>query len=540
MANPGVAPTSVAPPGFAPARPHPSIRGRLTRPTLGELWTFLAVALPALGALVAPMSTVDLAYQLRAGAAILAGNGIPTADTWTFTMAGAPWHDQQWLAQVFLAAVFSVGGWGGLAVLRAALVALAFGLLLAAVRTRAPGLGARTTALFVIAAFIVAAPALALRPQLIAIVLFAATLLVLAARRTPPRRLWLIPVLAAIWANVHGSFPLAILLTGLAWLEDLAVGWPHLDLTPRRQLVLVAAVAAAVATLVNPTGSGVWSYALTVATNSTITTRVSEWRPPSPTTPSGFLFFASLISVTVFVAVAFARREVGRWRPSWPVAMLIARPPWVLSLTLLLFAILGLGSGRGAAWWPFVAAATVAALLEVRSTTTVGTAGANATTARRSAELRSRLNAAIAALLLVAGLAALPIWRPIGAAGVPSGLLTDAPQGIAAELASGRVTGTNVWNPQIWGSWLELAAPTIKVATDSRIELFPPGLWDQADEVGSASGSWQATLDRYAVDAVVTAANPVTPLDQALASVAGWTLAYRDADGSIWVRASTP
>jgi hypothetical protein len=539
VANAGVAPTSVATPGLALARPRPGMRARLARPTLGELWTFLALALPALGALVAPMSAVDLAYQLRAGAAILAGHGIPTADTWTFTVAGTPWQDQQWLAQAFLAAIFNVAGWGGLAILRAALVAVAFGFLLAAVRTRAPGLGARTTALLVIAAFIVAAPALALRPQLIAIVLFAATLLVLADRRAHPGRLWLIPVLAAVWANVHGSFPLAILLAGLAWLEDLAAGFPDLDLTPRRRLALGAALAAAVATLLNPSGLGVWSYALSVATNSTITSRVSEWLPPSLTTPSGFLFFASLVSVTVFVAVAFARREVGRWRPSWPMAMLIARQPWVLALTLFLFAILALGSGRGVAWWSFVAAATVAALLEIRSAARAGAAGAPATAIGRTPERRTRLNAVIAAVLILAGLAALPIWRSIGPAGAPTGLLTEAPQGIAAELASGRVMGMNVWNPQIWGSWLELTAPKIKVATDSRIELFPPEIWDQADQIASASGPWRDVLDRYAVDAVVTVAKPDSPLDHALATTPGWTVEFRDADGSIWVRAPT-
>jgi hypothetical protein len=500
------------------------------------------VALPALGTLVAPMSAVDLAYQLRAGAAILGGEGIPTADTWTFTVTGTAWHDQQWLAQAFLAAAFNVGGWSGLAILRAALVAIAFGLLLLTIRRRAPGLGPRTPALLVIGAFIVAAPALALRPQLFAIVLFAATLLVLAGRRANPRGLWLVPILAVVWANVHGSFPLVILLAGLAWLEDLALGFPNLDLSPRRHVALGAAVAAAFATLVNPTGLGVWTYAVRLATNPTIASRVSEWRPPSVTTPTGLLFYASLVAVTLFVAVAFARREIPRSRPSRPVAALIARPPWVLALTLLLFAVLGISSGRGVAWWPLVAAATVAALLEARSATHIGAVADQPIDPRTRTipERRSRLNAAIGALLLLAVLAILPTWRPMGPAGAPIGLLTEAPQGIAAELASGRVSGTNAWNPQLWGSWLELTAPTVKVATDSRIELFPPEIWDEADQVASAQGAWLDTLARHGVDIVVTSARPAGPLDQALTDSHAWTLAYRDHDGSIWVRSTGP
>ena len=93
------------------ARPH--LRARLLRPTLPELWLFLAVALPVLAALIATLPTVDLAYQLRAGADILAGRGIPATDTWTFTAAGRPWLDQQWLAQAFLAGTYQFAGWAG-------------------------------------------------------------------------------------------------------------------------------------------------------------------------------------------------------------------------------------------------------------------------------------------------------------------------------------------------------------------------------------------------------------------------------------------
>ena len=73
--------------------------------SLNRLWAFLAIALPVLAALIAPMSTVDLTYHLRAGAEILDSGAIPTVDTWTFTAAGQPWFDQQWGAQVVLAAV---------------------------------------------------------------------------------------------------------------------------------------------------------------------------------------------------------------------------------------------------------------------------------------------------------------------------------------------------------------------------------------------------------------------------------------------------
>ena len=132
--------------------------------SLRALWWFLAIALPVLASLIAKLSTVDLAYQLRAGAEILASGRVPIVDTWTFTMAGQPWFDQQWGAQVLLRLVETVGGWIGLAVVRALIVGVIFGgTTLIAVRR---GLDARTAAILSLLAFVVTAPALALRPQL--------------------------------------------------------------------------------------------------------------------------------------------------------------------------------------------------------------------------------------------------------------------------------------------------------------------------------------------------------------------------------------
>ena len=49
--------------------------------SLANLWRVLAVALPALGALIANLPSVDLTYHLRAGEEILTTGSIPTTDT---------------------------------------------------------------------------------------------------------------------------------------------------------------------------------------------------------------------------------------------------------------------------------------------------------------------------------------------------------------------------------------------------------------------------------------------------------------------------
>ena len=202
---------------------------------------------------------MDLTYQLRAGGEILDARAIPTTDTWTFTAFGLPWTDQQWGAQVILELVYRVAGWTGLIVFRAVLIALIFGCLLTIGLRR--GLGARRASWLTLAAFIVAAPALALRPQLLGMACFAIVLLLVADRREHPARLWLIPAIVVLWANLHGSFFLGPLVLGLAWLEDVhdKVAGPH--------RTLLVAVVSAIAACLTPFGPMVWAYAIGLSTN---------------------------------------------------------------------------------------------------------------------------------------------------------------------------------------------------------------------------------------------------------------------------------
>ncbi|MBF8289559.1 MAG: hypothetical protein HW391_527 [Chloroflexi bacterium] len=493
----------------APARRS---RDRLLRPTLPELWTFLAVALPVLGALIATLPTVDLAYQLRAGAAILAGDGIPATDTWTFTAAGAPWLDQQWGAQVVLAAIFGVTGWTGLAVVRAALVALVFGLTLVAIRRRAPGIGPRTAALLTIAAFIVASPALALRPQLLGVACFVATIALLAVRRAQPRAIWLVPIVAIAWANLHGSFILAPLLVGLAWLEDL-----H-SRAPRARTSLAVLIASTAGTLVTPFGLGAWAYAASLATNREVTARVSEWRPTTLVDVPGVLFWASVVLVAIAVLVLWRRRP--------------GAAPWPMVLTLIGFAGLGAVTARGIAWWSIVAVVTLASMARPLPRLDSASPLPPARTVRGSA-----INLGVAAALVLAGTALLPIWRPIDQGlRAPSGLLAYAPAGITAALRDLAGAEDRVWNPQVWGSWFEFAVPAPLYALDSRIEVIPPNVWADAETIAGAGKGWDRLLDDRGVTIVVIQEGEAPALSDALHASDAWALRYSDADGTVWLR----
>ena len=86
-------------------------------------------------------------------------------DTLTFSAYGQPWLNQQWAASILFAAVYDVGGWLGLLLLRAVIIGATFGLVYVAGR----GVEASRTvaSLVTLGAFVVAATNLALRAQLL-------------------------------------------------------------------------------------------------------------------------------------------------------------------------------------------------------------------------------------------------------------------------------------------------------------------------------------------------------------------------------------
>ena len=488
---------------------------------------FLAVALPILAALLAPLPTVDLAYQLRAGAQMLAGQGIPSQDTWTFTATGLPWLDQQWGAQVILATVYSFAGWTGLALLRAGLVGLICALILLAVIRAAPDMNRRTAAMLTLAAFAVMSPALAMRPQLLGMALFAATLLILVRRHERPAWVWVLPVLSVAWANVHGSFILVPVLVGLAWLGDLVTR------APLARRMAVATAVTGLATLVTPFGLGVWRYAFGLATNQEVTARISEWQRPTLGSAFGALFWVSVVLVSIATVVLVRRR---------------VRIPWVPVITLVAFVALGAIAERGIAWWPGVAAVTLAGMTVqpgARSTPNGGIVAAPrpAVAAPRPAVAAPRparasvLNSAIGGALIVAGIALVPVWRPIDAGvDAPTHLLGQAPSGITEALLQVATPADRVWNPQVWGSWLEFAVPAPLYAFDTRIEVIPGDAWAQADRVEGAQADWSQVLDASRVSIVVTQGAPTAPLPEALAVSGQWRSLHTDQDGGIWVR----
>jgi hypothetical protein len=144
----------------------------------------------------------------------------------------------------------------------------------------------------------------------------------------------------------------------------------------------------------------------------------------------------------------------------------------------------------------------------------------------------------LAAVLVLAGVGLLPMWRPVEARlGAPAGVVANAPPGLSDAVAGLARPGDNLYLPQPWGSWFEFAAPAALVVLDSRIELFPARVWERYEAVAAGRPEWRTILDEWGVTLVIATSQATGGLLDRLAADPGWREAYSDADGRLYVRA---
>lgn len=493
----------------------------ILRPTREQLWIAVVLLLPALASLLAPMSTVDLAYGVRAGQLMLADGAVLRTDPFTFTAGGSPWLNQQWGAQALFGGLYDAVGWSGLAVVRAVIVSAIAGLVFLAGRWL--GASVRVAAGLALIGFLVAVPAMALRPQLLGMLCFALVGAFVAGRGKRPTLLWLVPLVALAWANLHGSFVLAPAMLAVVVFDDLVARRPVVrPALPVLALTLLA-------TLVTPFGIGAWSYTLSLAADPQVRALVTEWQPTAPLSVTGLLFYGSVVVAVVLVA---GRPRAVAW-------------PWLVWLAGLV--ALGVLAERGVAWWavgapPIVAAALMAWLAgrpaPAPAAAEVSSAGPPAGSAVPSVGARggSIANGAVVLTLLGGIVLLLPTWRGGDPLYGPPGLLVDAPRGVTDALLARTTPADRVFNAQRWGSWLEFAVPEAPLFVDSRIELFSADVWADYLDISAGDAGWQASLDRWGVTVLALSRGEQAGLLEALEADAGWEAVHSDEDGAVYVR----
>ena len=413
-------------------------------------------------------------------------------DPFTFTVGGQPWHDQQWGAQLVLAGIHGLAGWRGLVFVRALVVGGAVGItyLRTTWRDASPQAAIMTTIFAFLVTFSLPG-SVAMRPQLLAVPLFLAASMILAARSRRPSWLWAVPAIGVAWVNVHGSFVLLPLLCGIAFASDL------FDRGPRRWRTGVVFAATLVVPLVNPWGYGSYTYVVDLARAPIVRTVIDEWRPMWQQWPAGVLFAAAMVALAILLV-----------RGGWSRLRVEDR------VTLVVFTALAIAGGRNVVWWSLALPPAVGAALP-----------SGASSWSRSASSVARVAVAVILAIALLRLA----WL------APDQTLSDAPAGITAATSDAGGPATRVFAGW-WGSWLEFADPNALQFVDARAEIFPTDVWDEYFQVSRADPGWDDVLDERGIDVVVASRTHQAPLITALSGDARWREVYADGDGVVFTR----
>ncbi len=180
---------------------------------LVPLVAILAVFAMALRFSIGP----DTYWHLRAGEWMLSEGSLLKVDPFSLTRLGSDWIYPGWLAQIALISAYRLMGFPGLNLLTALAVAATFGFVWMTMRE-----GPLLRAFVLLLAATASAVYWSARPHLFTFLFTAATLWALARfRREGSRAIWVIPILTAVWANVHGGFVVPILLIGFEILATL-------------------------------------------------------------------------------------------------------------------------------------------------------------------------------------------------------------------------------------------------------------------------------------------------------------------------------
>src|ERR1700740_2124376 len=168
----------------------------------------------------------DLWWHIKNGQNILATHRWPTADPYSFTVAGTPWLSYEWLGDVLF---WGGARFAGVRGLDALLIILGSAIVIA-LYIYATLRSGNSKAAFVTAAALYAlvTPSLSLRPQMLGYLFIVLTLISLEYfRRGKLWSLWFLPPLFLAWINTHGSWVigLGVLVVVLAGgLVDLRLG----------------------------------------------------------------------------------------------------------------------------------------------------------------------------------------------------------------------------------------------------------------------------------------------------------------------------
>lgn len=463
----------------------------------------------------------DYWWPIVQGRALEQLGHIPASNLFLYTIpADTPFMNQPWLAQWSMWQVAQHLGHGAMVWLHALLIAGAVlvALEVATRREHAPRALGALAGLGVI----LASSGISIRTRMFAYPLMICVLgvsLLVSEQKLRWRWFGLAAAAAALWANVHGSFLLAPLLVGaVGFGETLECLVTERTVDKGRISRWGGAVLAIVcATLLNPHGVRVWTYAFSLSSKMSRGGGVTEWEPFAFDAVGIFFYISLILSLLL-----------GCWR--FKVVGLRALVP------MLGLSVLAATSARSAIWWGLSLVVCLAPL-SARAPLL-----GNASDEERAEVTRTEggINLGLLGLLVLAFamlLPGLPGHKLLTQGGDPAsseGFLPYAgyetmnrqhPLRIIGDLSTKGYEG-RLFHAQAIGGALEFSlarqAPAQVVFVDQRFGMIPDEIWEDYFAIMAAQQGWGARLEDHGVGVVLLDKEESPALSRALSESSEW------------------
>jgi hypothetical protein len=452
----------------------------------------------------------DTGWHVRNGEAILSAGSVPRADAFSYTRENDLWLSWEWLSDAAFGASHRIAGLSGVALIAAA--AIAFTAVGAAHLSLSLGGNLFFTAAGMVLLLGVTSMHWLARPHVFSWILAVVFLSVAEhERRQNSRVIWVLPVIAAFWANMHGSFLLGpVILFIYAVGEWIAGHLPRRERSGRR--FATASLLSFLATFINPYGWRLHDHVLAYLQSDYLMDHIEEFRSFSFHS-AGALYVELFLGLAVVGTIALFRQR--------------AFGPALLSLGML---HLSLYSARH-----LPTAAVLLLPLSIAALTKEAKAWGRLRSFLQYSERLRAIDKRIYAIIPIAIVVVLTLFgmnalANDGRVGFDTGTFPVHAADFL-EKKAGRVFSTDQWG----GYLIYRFGGRLKVFVDGRSDFYGRDLLETYARVIAVKPGWDEVLNQYQVRFVLV------PSDSSLASVlqsgTEWKRVYSDRVSAVFERA---
>jgi hypothetical protein len=466
----------------------------------------------------------DTGWHIRTGEWILANSAVPAHDLFSFTKADQPWFAWEWAWDVLAATVHHYAGLAGIGFVTAILLGL-FTLLVYQLTLR---VSKNHLAAIVVTAIVAAVSSIhwLARPHLVSWIFTLIYLSALESARTEvggAKQLLTVglPILAMIWANMHGGFVAGLLIIACYGIGETLSAFLSTDSSDvvqsltfglRKSAIFWQSLAlCSLATFVNPYGwqlhKHIWAY----LNDADLLNNIQEFQ--SISFHAGPALYLEIMLLLAGLA-ACRYLQSGRLTPVILIC-LWAHFALVSARHIPLFAIVAA---------PFAAELLANGMIDARKIRTVATvAGTLSDISKDLAAIESTPRFHLISAGAVAALATLfslgqtpfaPKFNPEAFPEQAAFLFRDHP-------------GSRVFTTDQWGDYLLYRFyPSQKVFFDGRSDFYGNDFVKVNQRLAGAEHDWKSLLRKYSINLVML--RPETPLSAVLKLTADSKVVFDD------------